>query len=132
MFYRIHETLLCNGVFQNECLRRKEHGMLLSSHDISEHLKSLNRWHVDDAQSLIFKEWTFGNFRAAMGFFAAVCELAERADHHPAFMSNYTKMRLELSTHDAKGLTLKDFQLALQIDALIDNDFSGQVMNSHP
>lgn len=117
--------------FHNACTRRKEHGMLLSSLDISEHLKTLNRWHVDDVQSLIFKEWTFGSFRAAMDFFTAVGELAERADHHPAFMSNYTQMRIELSTHDAKGLTAKDFQLALQIDALIDKNFSGLVLNSH-
>jgi pterin-4a-carbinolamine dehydratase len=40
-------------------------------------------------------------------------------------------MRIELSTRDAKGLTAKDFQLALQIDALIDKDFSGLVLNLH-
>lgn len=104
--------------------------MLLSSHDISEQLKTLNRWQVDEAQAMIFKEWRFDSFRTAMHFFTAVGELAERVDHHPALISDYTKMRLELRTHDAGGLTAKDFQLALQIDTLIDKAFTGLVLHS--
>lgn len=99
--------------------------MLLRAEEIAPCLQALNHWTLGDDHSSIHKDWKFKNFRTAMNFFAAVGELAESADHHPTFISEYTSMRVQLSTHDAKGLTTKDFELAKQIDDLVFNQFSG-------
>jgi 4a-hydroxytetrahydrobiopterin dehydratase len=53
-----------------------------------------------------------------MRFIVQVGELAEAADHHPELLSVYTKIVIRLTTHDANGLTHKDFDLAKQIDSM--------------
>jgi 4a-hydroxytetrahydrobiopterin dehydratase len=88
----------------------------LSSHDIDQGLKALGGWTLDADQASLLKAWTFDSFQTAVRFFTAVAELAERVDHHPEFLSNYTQMRIRLTTHDAQGLTHQDFELAQQID----------------
>ena len=52
-----------------------------------------------------------------MAFVNRVAELAEAADHHPDILIQYSKVTLTLSSHDAGGLTERDFSLALSIDA---------------
>ena len=42
---------------------------------------------------------------------------AEKADHHPEWTNVYNRVDITLTTHDAKGLTQRDFDLARQIDA---------------
>ena len=64
----------------------------------------------------IFK---FEDFRAAMRFVNQVAELAEEAGHHPDIDIRYNRVRLALVTHDAGGLTNKDFELAGQADKLV-------------
>jgi 4a-hydroxytetrahydrobiopterin dehydratase len=61
--------------------------------------------------------FAFGDFRAGMAFVNKVADAAEAADHHPDIDIRYNKVRLALVTHDAGGLTNKDFDLA----ALADN-----------
>ena len=54
-----------------------------------------------------------------MGFVQAVAELAEAAQHHPDILIRWNKVTLTLSTHDAGGLTERDFLLAKSIDRLV-------------
>ncbi len=68
----------------------------------------------DSIQRTIF----FKTFVEAMGFVGKVAELAERAKHHPDILIRYNKVTLTLNTHDAGGITGKDFALASEIDAL--------------
>ena len=58
-----------------------------------------------------------GDFVAAMAFVNRVATLAELACHHPDILVRYAKVTLTLSTHDAGGITEKDFALAASIDA---------------
>jgi 4a-hydroxytetrahydrobiopterin dehydratase len=60
----------------------------------------------------------FEDFPAAMKFVDAVAELAEQAWHHPDIDIRWNKVTLALTTHDAGGLTQKDFDLARQFDQL--------------
>lgn len=90
----------------------------LSTHDIRQGLNTLDGWVLDADPSHICKAWRFDSFRAAMDFFVAVGELAEQLDHHPEVLSNYTHVRIRLTTHDAHGLTDQDFELAMRIDQL--------------
>lgn len=66
----------------------------------------------------IEKDWKFRDFTQAFGFMASVALLAEKADHHPEWSNVYNRVHIRLTTHDADGLSSRDFALAEQIDAL--------------
>ena len=51
-------------------------------------------------------------------FVSAVGVLAEARNHHPDILIQWNRVRLTLSTHDASGLTMKDFDLAKEINGL--------------
>ena len=65
----------------------------------------------------IRKEYRHADFTAAMAFVNRVAGLAEAADHHPDILINYDRVTLTLTSHDAGGLTERDFRLAAGIDA---------------
>jgi 4a-hydroxytetrahydrobiopterin dehydratase len=67
---------------------------------------------------IISRTFEFTDFPAAMNFVNAVAELAEQAQHHPDMDVRWNKVTLALTTHDADGLTERDFALARQCDAL--------------
>jgi len=69
------------------------------------------------AGSEIRRTYRFKDFREALAFVNRVGDLAERAGHHPDIDIRYNAVRLALTTHDAGGLTAKDFELARAIDA---------------
>jgi 4a-hydroxytetrahydrobiopterin dehydratase len=66
----------------------------------------------------ISRTFQFKNFPAAMKFTDAVAQLAEEEWHHPDIDIRWNKVTLALTTHDAGGLTQKDFDLARQFDRL--------------
>ena len=70
------------------------------------------------AGEIIARTFEFADFAAAMKFVNAVAEIAEQAQHHPDIDIRWNKVTLALTTHDAGGLTEKDFALARQCDAL--------------
>lgn len=67
----------------------------------------------------IEKKFVFKNFNQALGFIVQVGILAEKANHHPELFNVYNKVNIRLSTHDANGLTDKDFNLAKGIELLL-------------
>ena len=67
---------------------------------------------------IISRTFVFKDFPAAMKFVNAVAEIAEAAQHHPDIDIRWNKVTLALTTHDAGGLTEKDFTLAKQCDSL--------------
>jgi len=66
----------------------------------------------------ITRTFAFNDFPAAIKFVNAVGKLAEKASHHPDIDIRWNKVTLALTTHDAGGLTEKDFTLARQFDRL--------------
>ena len=66
----------------------------------------------------IARTFQFKDFPAAMKFVDAVAVAAEQAWHHPDIDIRWNKVTLTLTTHDAGGLTQKDFDLARQFDQL--------------
>ena len=78
-------------------------------------LASLPQWKRDG--EIISRTFEFKDFPAAMRFVNAVAELAEQAQHHPDIDVRWNKVTLALTTHDAGGLTEKDFALARHCDA---------------
>lgn len=69
------------------------------------------------AGSVIQRTYRFKDFREALAFVNRVGDLAERAGHHPDIDIRYNAVTLGLTTHDAGGLSTKDFDLARAIDA---------------
>jgi 4a-hydroxytetrahydrobiopterin dehydratase len=65
------------------------------------------------------REFHFSNFVEAFGFMTKVAILAECADHHPEWSNVYSRVTIELTTHDAGGISERDFALAAQIDSLL-------------
>lgn len=90
---------------------------LLSADERRELAPTVPEWHVKG--KTLAREWTFKDFDEAMAFLDAVAELVRRADHHPDLhLTDYKHVRVELSSHDAGGLTERDFGLAGDIDGL--------------
>ena len=87
----------------------------LSTLAVKRHLARLKGWR--QAGNSIQKQFTFANFKDAMFFVNTVAGLAEKAGHHPDITVTYNRVMLSLSTHDAGGLTRKDFDLAGRIEA---------------
>ena len=81
---------------------------------IAEALRRTPGWERAGAE--IRRTYRFRDFREAMGFVNRVAEEAERAGHHPDIDIRYNAVTLALTTHDAGGLTAKDFDLARAID----------------
>lgn len=64
----------------------------------------------------IERRYVFGDFTQAFAFMTRVALLAEKADHHPEWSNVYNKVDIRLTTHDAGGLSARDFALAKAID----------------
>lgn len=88
----------------------------LTPQQINESLDKLRKWCKHPAA--IQKEYVFRDFPTAMTFVNRVAEVAEKAWHHPDLDIRWNKVRVTLTTHDAGGLTSKDFELATACDAL--------------
>lgn len=95
----------------------------LSEPEIAAALATLARWsRVGDT---IAAEYECVDFAAAIAFVVRIGFLAEAADHHPDLDVRWRTVRVALTTHDAGGLSARDFALAEQIDALIDTPAEG-------
>jgi 4a-hydroxytetrahydrobiopterin dehydratase len=79
-------------------------------------LKDLPNWNFEN--NGIEKKFEFKNFSQALGFMVQVGILAEKMNHHPEWFNVYNKVNIRLTTHDASGLTDKDFELAGKIEKL--------------
>lgn len=64
------------------------------------------------------RRYTFADFSEAWAFMSRVALLAERHDHHPDWSNVWNRVDIRLTTHDADGLTEKDYALARAIDKL--------------
>jgi 4a-hydroxytetrahydrobiopterin dehydratase len=87
----------------------------LTTEEIKSQLELLNTsWSMKN--NSIFKEFKFKDFVEAFSFMTAVAMRAEKQSHHPDWNNLYNKVSISMNTHDAGGITLKDFELAKAID----------------
>jgi 4a-hydroxytetrahydrobiopterin dehydratase len=84
--------------------------------EVAPKLLNLNDWHFNSDG--IEKKFQFKNFTEALGFIVKVGVISEKINHHPELFNVYNKVSIRLSTHDAGGVTDKDFKLASEIDQL--------------
>ncbi len=88
---------------------------VLDAQQLGDALAGLDGW-AGDASKLT-KTFAFDSFAQAIGFMAEVALHAEKADHHPTWSNTYSKVEVELSSHDAGGVTERDVALARVMDA---------------
>jgi 4a-hydroxytetrahydrobiopterin dehydratase len=86
----------------------------LSTEKIAEKLEALPGWKYKD--NAISKTFKFKEFLHGIEFVQKIAEIAEAADHHPDITISYTSITFSCSTHDAGGVTDKDFKLADNIE----------------
>lgn len=76
-----------------------------------------HQWEIRDGK--LAKHFRFADFNAAFAFMTRVAMAAEMMDHHPDWRNRYAAVDIELTTHDAGGLTTLDFALAQCIEAAL-------------
>lgn len=89
----------------------------LTKQEILENLSLIEQGWSNEGD-FIRKEFQFKDFVEAFTFMTAVAMKAEKMNHHPNWENVYNKVMISLSTHDAGGVSLKDFELASKIDSV--------------
>ena len=90
--------------------------MRLSHIDIDEHLKNLPGWSIVNEK--LHKEFQFESFNQAFGFMTRAAMEIEKMNHHPEWFNVYNRITIELTTHDAGGITKNDVNLAKILNSL--------------
>ncbi|MCK9280652.1 MAG: 4a-hydroxytetrahydrobiopterin dehydratase [Melioribacteraceae bacterium] len=79
-------------------------------------LEKHTKWSIK--KDKLSREFEFNDFVQAFGFMAQAAIIAESLDHHPDWSNSYNKVKVELATHDAGGITSLDFNLASKMDSI--------------
>ncbi|TMF80358.1 MAG: 4a-hydroxytetrahydrobiopterin dehydratase [Chloroflexi bacterium] len=85
----------------------------LTDSEISDRLRSLEGWEVRDSR--LVKSFKFKDFMSAVHFVDEIAPLAEAEGHHPDLQVGWGNVVVELTSHDAGGLTEKDFEVAARL-----------------
>jgi 4a-hydroxytetrahydrobiopterin dehydratase len=88
----------------------------LEADEVARRLTQLAGWTVQDGK--LSRAYRFADFVEAFGFMASVALVAERLNHHPEWFNVWATVRIALITHDAGGITARDFELAGAIEQL--------------
>jgi len=81
-------------------------------------LAALPAWTLRGDGLAISRDFTFADFSAAFAFMTRVALHAEKMDHHPEWSNVYNRVHVELTTHDAGGLSLRDVAMARAVDGM--------------
>jgi 4a-hydroxytetrahydrobiopterin dehydratase len=89
---------------------------VLSMMDIERALQSLTAWSVEAGK--LRRSLVFPSFREAFAFMTGVALIAEKMNHHPEWSNVYNRVIIDLTTHDAGGITALDLDLAEQAERI--------------
>ena len=84
--------------------------------EIQKALTELGSWTLENDK--LHCEYRFRDFVQAFGFMAQAALLAERAAHHPEWFNVYNRVVVDLTTHEAQGITHKDLDLAREMEQI--------------
>ncbi len=88
----------------------------LTAAELEAELAKFPGWSVKGGK--LHRELKFEDFVGAFGFMASVALVAEATNHHPEWFNVYDKVVIDLTTHDAGGISVRDFKLARAIEKL--------------
>jgi len=89
----------------------------LSQEQIKNELKNMLGWTVVEGK--LHKEFQFDDFNQAFGFMTRAAMHIEKMNHHPEWFNVYNKLVVDLTTHDAGGITENDIKLAKTLNSLV-------------
>jgi 4a-hydroxytetrahydrobiopterin dehydratase len=92
----------------------------LTEQEIQEKVAKLQYWDLED--QMLVTSLDFKNFADAFAMMTRIAFEAEANNHHPEWSNVYNNLTIRLTTHDAGGLTDKDFHLAGRIEAIINGE----------
>ncbi len=84
--------------------------------ELKDRMSRLKDWSLEEDK--IVKDVEFTNFKEAMEYVNEIAEIAEKIQHHPQIIIDYNRVKITSTTHNPVGLTMKDFDLAEEIDKL--------------
>ncbi|MES1991522.1 MAG: 4a-hydroxytetrahydrobiopterin dehydratase [Pseudomonadota bacterium] len=90
----------------------------LTPAELDKALASLKGWEKVKGRGAIEKTFTFKDFSEAFGWMSRIALAAEKADHHPEWFNVYKTVIVQLTTHDAKGVSERDIAMAKLMDKL--------------
>ena len=88
----------------------------MSDAEIQVGLADLNGWTVVEGK--LHREYQFADFIHAFGFMATSAIAIEKMNHHPEWCNVYNRVKVDLATHDAGGISPKDFVLARTLEQI--------------
>jgi 4a-hydroxytetrahydrobiopterin dehydratase len=88
----------------------------LTTFEIESHLTQLPGWTV--VAGKLHREYRFPNFGKAFGFMKSAAMVIEKMDHHPEWFNASDRVVVDLTTHDAGGISQKDVDLAKRLEEI--------------
>jgi 4a-hydroxytetrahydrobiopterin dehydratase len=88
----------------------------LTDQEVTERLAGLPGWTLERGK--LHRSYAFADFQRAFRFMTDVAREAEALDHHPEWSNVYNRVVVDLTTHDAQGITALDFELASRMERL--------------
>ncbi len=88
----------------------------LSSPDLNAQLAQLDGWTIEADK--LHKQFKFPSFVEAFGFMSSLALVSEAIGHHPEWFNVYNRVTIDLTTHDAGGITMKDIDWARKANEL--------------
>lgn len=89
----------------------------LSEEQIKKELANLPGWSIVNGK--LHKDFVFKDFIEAFGFMSTAALHIEKMNHHPEWFNVYNKIKIDLTTHDAGGITQNDINLARILNSLV-------------
>ena len=102
----------------------------LSPQQTAELLATLKHWNHDEKRDAITREFVFADFAQAFAFMTHIAIQSEKLNHHPEWSNVYNHVTITLTTHDVKGLSQRDIDLAQYVDAAfahLQNDLTAKI-----
>jgi 4a-hydroxytetrahydrobiopterin dehydratase len=87
-----------------------------TAREIKNLLNLIPDWEYKD--EFLQRSFKFDSFKKTITFLNQVADIAEMKKHHPVLINNFNSLQIQLTTHDVKGISQKDFDLALAIDLI--------------
>lgn len=89
---------------------------VLSANELDTAIAQLDGWNIENGK--LHRQFQFASFVEAFGFMSSVALVAESMGHHPEWFNVYNRVTIDLTTHDAGGITQKDVDLAKKANQL--------------
>ena len=90
----------------------------MNTQEINDKLKTLTEWTYDEKSLSLVKTYQFKSYLKNIAFVNAVAWLANKENHHPDLEVSFNRCIVKFTTHDAGGVSDKDFSMALAVDNL--------------